>query len=115
MEEDVAWRGDGVMLAADFTERMQFFRLRRAEQPVPGVGDERHDTGQPAIEVAEPYRAQKPGQIAAQGAHGGVTRRSDIHGHHERHGGGRVWCDDRLGNRGRHASLHTDLFGESLS
>ena len=89
MKEDVARRCDSVMLAADFAERMQFLRPRRAEQPVPGVGAERHDTGQPAVEVAEADGALKPGQVAAQGAHGGVTRRSGIHRHHERQDGAR--------------------------
>ena len=64
MEEDVARRRDGVMLAADLAERMQFLRPRRAEQPVPGVGAERHDAGQPALEVAEARRraGDRPGR-----------------------------------------------------
>src|SRR5258707_7786586 len=36
-------RGDGVMLPADLTKRMQFLRLRCAEQPVPGIGAERSE------------------------------------------------------------------------
>ena len=43
-EEDVTWRCDGVMPAADLTERMQFSRLRHSEEPVPCVGAKRHDT-----------------------------------------------------------------------
>ena len=113
MKEDVARRRDGVMLAADFAERMEFLRLRRAEQPVPGVGAERHDAGQPAVEVAEADGAQEPGQVAAQGPHGGLMLRSVVHGHDEKDGGGRERRGDRLGNRGRHASLHTDRSGAS--
>ena len=111
MEEDVPRRRDSVMHAPDFLERMQFLRPRRAEQPVPGVGAERHDAGQPALEVPEPDGAQKTGQVAAQAANGGFGRRSRIHRHHEKHGGTRERRDDRLRNRGWHASLLTDLSG----
>jgi hypothetical protein len=102
------------MLAADFTERMQFLRPRRAEQPVPGVGAEPHDAGQAAFEVAEPDGAQEPGQVAAQGAHGGFSGRSGIRRHHEKHGGARKRRDDGLRNRGWHAPLLTDLSGERV-
>src|SRR5262249_5627087 len=37
VEEDVARRGDCVMPPADFTERMQLLRPRRAKEPVPHV------------------------------------------------------------------------------
>ena len=44
MKEDVARCCDGVMAAVDLTERVQFFRLRCPEEPVPCVGAKRHDT-----------------------------------------------------------------------
>ncbi len=34
---------DGVAPAVDFTEGMQFFRLRHSEEPVPCIGAKRHD------------------------------------------------------------------------
>ena len=79
------------------------------------VVDDRIAAVGPALEVPEPYGAQKPGQVAAQAAHGGFGRRSRIHRHHEKHGGARKRCDDRLRNRGWHASLLTNLSGGSLS
>ena len=75
MKQDVARRRDGVMLAADLAERMQVLRPRRAEQPVPGVGAESHDAGQPAVEVAKADRAQEGGEIATQRPHGVIAFR----------------------------------------
>ena len=89
MKEDVARRCDGVMLAADFAERMQVLRLRRSEEPVPCVGAERHDAGQPPLEVAEAHCAQKSGQITTQGPHGGIVFRSGVHRHDEKNSGAR--------------------------
>jgi len=63
--------------------------------------------------VAEADRAQESRQITTQGPHGGLMVRTVVHGHDEKDGGARERRGDRLGNRGRHASLHTDLFGGS--
>src|SRR5262249_8212772 len=59
MEEDVAGSGDGMMPAANLTEWMQFFRPRRPEEPLPGIGAKCHDARQAALEVAEAHRAHE--------------------------------------------------------
>ena len=78
MKEDVARRRDGVMPAADLAERMQVLRPRRAEEPVPSVGAERHDARQPSLEVAKADRTQEGGEIATQRPHRGIIFRLRI-------------------------------------
>src|SRR6185312_157227 len=102
-------RGDRMVLAADLAERVQFLRPRRSEQPVPGLGTERRDAGQPPLGIAETYRAQQPGQVAAERAHGIAMFRSGIHRHDQEDGGMREWGVDRL----RHGSWHALLLAGS--
>ena len=99
---------DGVMPAADFAERMQFFRPRRPEQPVPGVGAKRHDTGQPALEVTEADRTQERGQIAAKRPHGGTMFRPGVHRHDKKDGGARKLSNHRLWDSRWHVPPFTD-------
>jgi hypothetical protein len=111
VEEEIARRRRGVMLALDLTKGMQLPGPRRAEQPVPGVGAEAHDAGQPAVGIAEADRAQQARQVGGKALHGLLMVRSVVHRHDEEHGGARQRRGDRLGIRERHALLHTDLFG----
>jgi hypothetical protein len=105
MEEDVTRRRYGMMLAADLAEGMQVFRLRLHEKPIPRVRAERHDTGQPALEVAEAHCPQKRSQIAAQGPHAAFTFLSGINSHDEENGGPRELSDDGLWDGGRHFQM----------
>src|SRR6516164_437864 len=99
-----------MMLAADFTEWMQVFRLRRAEEPIPCIATEGHDTRKPALEIAEAHCTQKCGQIATQGLHGGFTFLPGIDCRNEKNGGPRELGDDCLWNSRWHAWLLADLF-----
>ena len=114
VEEEIARRRRGVVLAADLAEGMELPGLRCAEQPVPGVGAEGHDAGEPAVGIAETDRAQQTRQVGAEAAHGRLMVRSVVHRHDEEHGGARQRRGDRLGTGGRHALLHTDLFGGAV-
>ncbi len=47
VEKEIARRGDGVAPgSADLTERVQFYRSRPAEEPVPGVAPDPHHARQ---------------------------------------------------------------------
>ena len=54
VEEQVAGRRDRMARAgADFAERMQLRRPRRAEQLIPRLGSDAHDAGKISLDVAE--------------------------------------------------------------
>jgi hypothetical protein len=114
MKEDVPRSGDGVMLAADFPERMQLFWFRHSEQPTPGVRAERHDARQSTPEIAETHGAQQRSQITAKVSHGGLRLRSRVQFHHEENGGARQLRNYGLRNREWHAALLTVLAANSL-
>ena len=68
----------------DLAEGVQILWLRRTEKPVPGIGAEGHDAGQPAFEVPEAHRAQKRRQIAAQRLYRGFVLLAGIDCHDEK-------------------------------
>ena len=96
MKEDVTRRCDGVVSTTDFTERMQIFRPRRAEQPIPCVGAKRHDTGEPTLQVTEAHGFQKGGQITTEGPHGRSVFRSGVYRHDQEDSGACECCGDWL-------------------
>jgi hypothetical protein len=74
VEEQIAGRGDRMMLPADFAEGMQVLRTRRAEQAIPGMRADAEHTGKPAFQIAEADRAQEARKIGAELAHGAFGR-----------------------------------------
>src|SRR6185437_5411898 len=96
MKKNIARRRDRMMDPMDLTEGVQILWLRRTEKPVPGVGAEGHDAGQPPFEVAEADRAQKRRQIAAQRPYRGFIFLAGIDRHDEKNRGSRELSDNGL-------------------
>ena len=88
MNQDEECAG-GVMPAANFTERMQVFRLRRHEDAIPCVRTQSHDTRQSAIRGTKAHGSDEGGEITTQGSHRGVLFRPGIHRGDKKYGGTR--------------------------
>ena len=89
---------DELLDAVDLAERMQTFRLRRAEQPVPCIGADPHDAGQPALEIAEADRAHQRGHIGAQRPYHRIIFRIGLDRDRKEDGRARQLRSDRLRN-----------------
>ena len=101
VEQEVARRRHGVMPAADLAERVQLRGRGAAEQPVPGIGADARDAGQPALEVAKAHRPHQCREIGAQSARGRSLSGPGIDRDHEEDREPRQPCDDRRRIQGR--------------
>ena len=80
VKQHIAGSGDGMAVARpEFPEGMQFGGPRIAEEPVPGIRSEGSDTSESGVDVAEFHRANQPGEVAAERAHGSVAFRFRLH------------------------------------
>ena len=98
VEEDVPRRGDRVVAASDFAERVEVGRARRPEKPVPRIGPEPEDAGQLAFDVAKPDCAQERGKIGTERAHRRASLAPWIDSHNEEDRRARKRGHDRLWN-----------------
>jgi hypothetical protein len=70
VEKEIAWCGNGMAPgSADLAERVQLYRSRLTEEPVPGIRPKAQDARKAGIHGSKCHGAQKGGQVAAQGAH----------------------------------------------
>ncbi len=67
MEKQISGRGNSVPNARpNFAKRMELRGSRRSEELIPGIGPERHDAGEAAVEIAKIHCAYQRGQVTAK-------------------------------------------------
>ena len=89
---------------------MQFRRPRRPEEPVPRVGANPHNAGEPPFEVAKFHRAQQRGEVAAERAYGRAMVRPGLECHDQEDRG----TGERRGDRLRDGTHKSPADGGAL-
>jgi len=88
VEKEIAWCGDGMAPgSADLAERVQLYRSRRTEEPVPRIRSDSQDARKAGIHGAKSHGAHKGGQVAAQRADPHVLIGAGIDGHDQKERG----------------------------
>src|ERR1700753_3759591 len=83
----------------ELPEGMQFRRSWIAKELVPGVRSEGRDAGESSINVAELYRANQPGKVAAEGTYSRVILGLRLHSDNKKDGCTRERPEHRLRKR----------------
>src|SRR6266571_2076889 len=98
VEEQVAWRRDGVPFSrVNLPKRSQLRGLRRSEEGVPGIGPKRHDAGKAAVKLAKSRRADEPAQVSTEMSdcrpilHAWMNRNHEEDCRAGQRGGDRLW------------------------